>query len=709
MSAAQAAILAITLNGAGQAETTLSTTLTVNAATGAVNIPVTLNNGVNGGGTTGTGSLSVYPSTISWSYSASSPGTFPNPTTLSMSSTNGQIGFTATATSSNNWLLIDNGFNATGQVGVTPLTIAPSTNLAALAPGTYNGTVAITGSDGSTATVTVTATVTGTSSGQLTISPSPISLAASVNGATAQTNVSITSAVSGTLTATATGSGISVSGSGLNVTANVPVNITVFGSPAGLTNGTYIGTLNVSVAGNTAGAQINFVVGTGSSGTGGTTAAASPAQLNFYYEPNTSMQTIQAQQVYLGGSGNFTVSSSTANTATNWLLATPSTGTLPSTIYIEASTSALASGTYNGQITIDNTSTGQTSVISVSLLVQGITTLYASPGDGIFNYIANNSSLTQVEQISILASDGTVVPVSASVTNAGSTPWLSVSGSGTTPVNLSVTANASNLANGVYSGSILVSGGNNTLNIPIVLVVSGSSVSTGTGPLTLGVSSVTLQAQLNGSAVAQAVTVSAATTTAFTINAQGSYNGITWLTVSPNGTTTAPTSIAVFASPSGLGVGTYSGSVSLVSNGVAQTLPVTFIVSTTGTGNNNVVVTANGVSSTSPALTFTAASPGATVAAQYLSITSASGQSAVAFTASASTTSGANWIQLNTTSGTQYQTPFTPLIVTPNTTGLSAGTYNGSVTISPVGGAVVTVPVTLTISGARRSLYLPVT
>jgi trimeric autotransporter adhesin len=710
VSSAQSATLQITLNGSGQNEASLSTTLTVNAATGTVTIPITLNNGVAAsGGSGGTGSLSVYPSTLSWLYSAFSPGTFPSQTTLTISSTNGQIGYNATATSSNGWLLINNLFVASGTLGVTPLTISPSTNLASLAPGTYTGSVAISGSDGSAVTVTITATVSGISSSSMTISPSPIPLAAAVNGSTTQATVSITSAVSGTLSATATGSGVTVSGTGQNVTAGVTTNITVSGNPTGLTNGTYLSTLNVSVAGNSAGAQINFVVGTGSPSGNGTTAAPTPAQLNFYYEPNTNTQTSQTQQVYLSGSGNFTIASSTANTSSDWLAASPTSRTLPSLIYVTASPSGLASSTYNGQITINNTSTGQISTVNVSLLVNGVTTIYASPGDWVFNYIPNVSSLSQVQAITIATSDGSTVPITASVSNAGNTPWLTVSGSGNTPTGITVTANAGNLSNGVYSGSIVINGGNNSLSVPIVLTVVDSSISSETGPLTLSESVLSLQALVNGAPVSQTLSVSASTPTTFTVASQGSYNGISWLSVSPFGTTTAPITLTITAYPAGLAAGNYSGTISLVSNGVTQTIQVSLIVGGAISSGTSVVVTADGAPSTSPTLTFTASSMSATVASQYLTITSAAGQSSVPFTASTSTTSGVNWIQLNVTAGMQYYTPFSALIVTVNTGGLTAGTYNGSIAISPSGGAPVTVPLTLTIAGAAPAIDVSTT
>jgi uncharacterized protein (TIGR03437 family) len=476
------------------------------------------------------------------------------------------------------------------------------------------------------------------------------------------------------------------------------VSLTVFGNPANLTNGAYTGELTVNVGGNTSAAAITFVVGSGSSGT---TTAAAPSQLYFYYEPGTSTQISQTQQIYLSGSGNFTITSSAS-----WLSASTTSGTLPTgTVYAVVNTTGLASSTYSGYLTITNTSTNQTSQINVTLLIQGISTVYATPGDVVLDYIANTSSVIQEQAVTVASSDQSVIPVTVSVSNASSTPWLTVSGSGSTPfVTLTVIANANGLANGAYTGSISVtnSSGYNTLTIPVVLVVSGSTVSTGTGSLTLSTSAITLTPSVNGATASTTLNVSASSNTTYTVSSQGIYNGITWLGVSPSGTLTTSSnpSLVVTANPYNFPAGNYSGSITLSANGTAQTVQVTMAVGGSSSGNT-ITVTANGGSSTSPSLTFSAPSVGASVSPQYITVSSESGQSSTVFTISAAVTtpSGGNWLSLTTTGGTQYTTPLT-VNVSVNTAGLTGGTYTGTITITPVGGTAVSVPVTLTVVGA---------
>jgi hypothetical protein len=86
---------------------------------------------------------------------------------------------------------------------------------------------------------------------------------------------------------------------------------------------------------------------------------------------------------------------------------------------------------------------------------------------------------------------------------------------------------------------------------------------------------------------------------------------------------------------------------------------------------------------------------GAGPAPSTVQITAPTSSSPVNFTASATTASGGNWLTVSPASGT---TPAN-LTVTASNTGLSAGTYTGTVTISPAGGGTATtIPVTLTVA-----------
>jgi uncharacterized protein (TIGR03437 family) len=689
----------VTLNGFGQGQTTLSTTLSVVYGGNTLSIPLTFGNGVNAGsGSGGTGTIQFSPSSVSWTYSAG--GNFPPQTALNVTSSTGAASFTASASPANSW------FSIVPTSGNLPniLTVEPTANIASLATGAYTGVVTVFGSDGSQASFNVNLTVNGGTTNGLTLSPNPISMQAAVNGSSVQQAVTVTSVTGGTLSASVTGSGLSVAVSNSTVVANVSTSaITVTGNPAGLANGTYIGSLTVTVGGVSQAVQVSFIVGTGS-GSGGTgTISAAPSAVNFVYEMNSGMSPNQQQQVFLAGSGNYTAAV-TNSSGGSWLSVSSTSGSLPTQSFqINTSASGLAAGTYTGAVTFTNTSTNQTAVVSVNLVVTGTTAIYTSPGDLIFSYIAGTTSPTQFQNLSLLASDNSAVAVTAAISNPSNSPWLTITSNGSSIAGqaaYAVTVNAANTANGLYTGYITVTAatGNSPITVPVVLNVVGSSTGGGGGSLTLGTSSLTFQPALNGVATTQQLSVSATNATSFTASASTNSGNSTWLSVSPAGSSVTNTTLTVTANPAGLIAGTYSGQITLVSGSGTQTVPVTMIVGGgTGTGGN-ITVTANGGTSTSPSLTYTAQSVGATVPSQYLSVTSASGSSPISFTATLSGSSCA-WVNLGIVAGQAYQTPLANLNVGAATTGLASGTYNCTLTLTPTGGTAVTVPLTLTVIG----------
>ena len=102
-----------------------------------------------------------------------------------------------------------------------------------------------------------------------------------------------------------------------------------------------------------------------------------------------------------------------------------------------------------------------------------------------------------------------------------------------------------------------------------------------------------------------------------------------------------------------------------------------------------------GFIATPSSLSFSATTGGAAPASQSVNITSSG--AALSFTASASSTG--NWLSVTPTSGT---TPAT-LSASANTSGLGAGTYTGTITLTPsgAGNSPLAISVTLTISGAN--------
>jgi uncharacterized protein (TIGR03437 family) len=279
-----------------------------------------------------------------------------------------------------------------------------------------------------------------------------------------------------------------------------------------------------------------------------------------------------------------------------------------------------------------------------------------------------------------------------------------------TPTQLTVTANPSGLCNGINAGSITVTAAgaaNSPVTIPVIALVSGSSTTgcgSSSGPLTLSPTTLSLTAASNGAAATQTLSVTAPSSNTFYTATTNTNSGGNWLSVlSPCTSCFGTQNLTIQANPSGLAAGTYQGNVVLTTNGATQQVPVTFTVGSSGASGN---ITVNGATQTS--LTFTAQLNGAAPAGQ--NVTVASSTAGVGYVYQVSTTSGGSWLSAtsNGTTLTNGQslntTNNSTLTVNANPSGLTAGTYNGTITLSPNGGSAVTISVTLTVQANAISV-----
>jgi uncharacterized protein (TIGR03437 family) len=204
--------------------------------------------------------------------------------------------------------------------------------------------------------------------------------------------------------------------------------------------------------------------------------------------------------------------------------------------------------------------------------------------------------------------------------------------------------------------------------------------------LTVDQTSLALSAQYSGPAVSKTLNIgsSGAPATFFwTVgNACFVSPGTPWLKPSPQSGTT-PSALTVTADPTGLQAGTYNGCTLTIfgGTGTSVTVPVTFTVAAVGYSPSSVP--------------FTYTIGGAVPSAQNVTLT---GQS-VSFTAAESTNNGGNWLVVSPPSGTTpslISVQLNPTVV-PN---LAAGTYTGTVTVTPATPPAISIPVTLTVSPA---------
>jgi uncharacterized protein (TIGR03437 family) len=520
-----------------------------------------------------------------------------------------------------------------------------------------------------------------------------------------QQTVYLTSTTAGTFNnATITGSGLSI-GSVTTSNSN-QAYVVVSGYSDSLAANTYYGSLVVYFT-PTGGSQVyqtipvSFVVGSG--GTTTTPGIVTPTSLTFAYQTGTTATgfILPSQNIVITGTGAFSVSAPTyaSGQTGGWLATAPSSTSGPATISVTASPTGLAANTTPYTATLLVTTASGTATVTVSFLVTTSPVLVAYPGSLNFSY--NSGSGNTSSSLWLSASDASNIAVTATT----SATWLSVGGqtSTTTPATVGVQGNSvSSLANGVYTGSVTVtattagSAANSPVNVPVVLTVTGSTA-TGGGGLTLSSSSMTFNAQQNGTIPgSQTLQVTASTATNYAATASSTGN---WLSVSPTGslTTNGNPTLTVSVNQSGLTVAgsPYAGAITLVTNGVTQTVQVTLVVTTASTGGGTGNVTANPTS-----LNFgTYQLGGNTPSPQSLQVASASGSAGVSFTIS----SNASWLSAGVVNGASLVTPvtFTVGVVNPNVSNLAAGTtYNATITITPNGGTVVTVPVSLTVVAA---------
>ena len=171
-------------------------------------------------------------------------------------------------------------------------------------------------------------------------------------------------------------------------------------------------------------------------------------------------------------------------------------------------------------------------------------------------------------------------------------------------------------------------------------------------------------------------------------------SGADWLSIGAltgSGTTkTITVTPQPWNAPAGLSPGTYTASIAISANGQTITVPVTLTVTSSPV---------QPVLSVSPAsLSFTVQQGATSVPSQSLSVSLSSGASDIK--TSVSYGSGNGWLTASATTGVSAGVPGN-VVVTVNPTGLSAGNYAATISVSAFGVAI-SVPVTLTVSAQPK-------
>ena len=570
--------------------------------------------------------------------------------------------FTIATTTGGDWL------SATASATSTPATLTVTVNPGSLTPGTYNGTITVNGN----LNIPVTF-VLGVNT--LTASPGSFAFSFTAGGTIPPADVLM---LSSTLTpntftaqASSTGNWLLVNGVTSVVAGALPANLNITVNPTGLAAGNYQGSIAVTSGdGSVQNVTVTLVVN-------GLSQIANPTSLVFVAQAGGASPATQF--VLVNQAPNVTYTAAVLSGAA-WLSVSPSSGSLPAQLTATVNSTALAAGTYSGTIQVSlNSSHSQT--IEVSLTVSANPVLTTSSGTLLFDYFSGNGAPPPVT-LNVTVSSGSQ---QAYTLAGGLPPWLQasvVSNEFTTPSSIDVAVVPESLSNGLYLADIILTPtaqGGVQVVVPVLLTVSGAT------PLITNVTSLTFSSLAGGSPQSQVIQASASVSTSF-IAAANTTSGGSWLSVSPASGTAGlmGTPLTVTANAASLAVGTYQGTITLTtSEGVVTQVAVTFNV-----GNSTLSVSPS-------TLAFAYTQGGALPDTQTVQVSGTQ-----SFTASASATSGGTWLSVSPGSGTGNAS----LTVTANPAGLAAGTYNGSVIVTPATGAAQTVAVTLTVTGGSLAV-----
>jgi hypothetical protein len=453
--------VSVSVNPTGLTAGTYTANVTVTAASASNNpltVPVTLNV------TAVAPTIGTSPSNLSFSFQTG--GTTPAAQTVAVTSSG--IAFTYSIATSASWLL------ATPSSGTTPGNISVSVNPSGLAVGSYTGNITITasGTSNNPKTVPVTLTVTAPAAPTIGVSPATLSFTFQTGGPppVAQ-NLNVAGSSATSYTAASSAAWLTVT----PASGTTPGTLSVGINTSGLSAGTYNGTITVTAASASNSPQkvgVSLVVSSGTTGTPSLTIA--PGTLSFTYAQGAT--TAGSQNLSVSTSGSALMITAMASGG-NWLSVSPANGSTPATLKVTVNPTGMASGTYNGSISITSSGANNSlQTVPVALTItgsgggSGSTRLRVWPPRAVyFEYASGRTNVTS-RNVKVYSTGS---PTNFTVAGFGGS-WLSVSPSGgTTPGNVTVSVDATGMATGRYAGTIAIAAtGANTINLPVVLVVA---------------------------------------------------------------------------------------------------------------------------------------------------------------------------------------------------------------------------------------------
>ena len=444
------------------------------------------------------------------------------------------------------------------------------------------------------------------------------------------------------------------------------------------------------------GAFLDVIARTGEeagASSGGSTMTASPTDLTIDATPSRgpATQTITlTYRTYTRGAPAWS-SNLTTNQGDGWLSISPRSGTMTQTDYAgslytyQTTVTVLANPTgigvgapYTG--TANFQAGGRVASANITMNVSPPTRqLSVGPESLAFSHTQGDSTQPAAQSISVFShqSGG---PVSASAIMTNGETWLNVSGDRGTPSLVTTSVNP-NLPPGIYSATVAVSSGANTVNVPVTYTVANRSARLSVSPLTAGFTLSRGTTPALGQVAVSNVGGGTLQFTAQAVSDQGS-----WLTLTGSGSGTAASeaqaSLSFMADPTGLSPGLYTGQISVRdSNSPAgAVVKVTLAVSETA---QTIILSQSGI-------TFSAVEGGQSPPSQVMTVSS-QGIGPLYWSAQAETipnplSPSARWLSVVPPTGSSISGQAgSTLEIFANPTGLPAGQYFGSVKIDAPG------------------------
>jgi uncharacterized protein (TIGR03437 family) len=517
------------------------------------------------------------PASLSFTTQQVSSGgvvTTPNPPsqTISIASSSGaSIPFSATVSSTGNWLALSSSSS------MTPSVLTVTANAAGFAPGNYSGSITLSSSSTPTLSVPVTLTVTQ----PLVFTFAPASLNFQSTSAAPQPPAQTVSVFSNAPSAAVATASTASGGNWLTVAASgsqTPVSLSIGVNPGSLAAGTYSGQINVAPKAGAAGSAIPV-----------TLTVAAPQSPTIQLLPDTvtlaaaqgglPIQTGLAVSNVGGGTLNYTAQI-TAQSGSAWLSLQSTAGSAvagtPQTIPFTATPGSLTPGVYNGTITVTAGSQSASSAI-IFTVGQAAPPLVLSQTGLAFTAVAQGAN-PPAQTVSVVNNGSGALTWSVTTsTLSGGSNWLSATpNSGTTqplpaaPPSITVSVNTQNLAAGTYYGSVNVN--SQTISIQTTVLPAGQTLSPA-----LATDGIVLTA-VTGGANPAAKTVAINNPLGY-VSTTSTLDGANWFTLTPSAN-----SVAIQGNLAALTPAFRYGTARLeFTDGSTQTLSILSVVTPAGT------------------------------------------------------------------------------------------------------------------------------